>query len=720
MKTIRILLQVICVAALLLGGTRHATAQFGPNAFLESYSPTLIRAGQTTEVRVRIRTTIGSYPYRLRVTGVPSGWVVTPNLSNYTANLPNNRTHDFVLNVYPGEFNSEGNINIQLESLNDFGDEVVIFQQPIFITAQMIPQPFNISLPFAGAEVGDFLIVQWGTSIFADEYNVVIRRRVLGVPQEPPVFTGSVAAPNTFVETTTTGFVKGQQYQIDVRATNAVGERWNTNAPHTFTVRPADAVGSFSITSPSPNAQTSTAPTIQWSAASAVVSYTLSVQREINGLPQDPPLLVREGLTSTSFTWDSDPLSPGFYYVSVRAFGEDAGDSRFNDQGPVRFEAAQLTGSFSLLAPGNGQVNIAPHGIMDSQVEFVWEPLSGAQSYDFRLFEEKSDGTRILRTENIVPHVSGLPFISHILTTYNLIANRKYSFEVRAIAGGQQLASTPSRHEFFTSPMGVFHLVDPIYHKPDAPRRPTLTWNPTGGGGGNVVYFVQLAPMNNNGTPRIPDMISSSAISATSHVFNVDLNAGQKYVWRVFAEYTLTDPPQRRINQGSWQPFRVNPLRPFLLNGPNSGSTASTADPLFSWQVSLGAESYELHIVHETKLNDTDSVFTILPMIEVPAGVTSVRPSEYGLTLNSQSHYYWSVRARGGGATRDADNGPFTVTTGNRTFISACDLVDHLLGRQKFSERDRLLSGIGGSGFDIAYYLLYLGDPDQVPCVPAP
>lgn len=712
---------------IMVQGTQPVQGQFGPAAYMESYSPNLIQANRSTEVRVRIRTTIGSYPYRLRVTNVPSNWSVNPTLSNFTGNLPNNRNHDFSLNVTPPDANTVGEIGIQLEALNDFGDLVVVFQETITITSRLPPGTFIIAQPVLNGEVDGQFVITWNPSSYANEYSVFVRRRVGGQPQEPPVFEQETIAPLTTLslDANEVGMIKGQQYQVDIMARNEIAQTWNSNQPHTFTVRPADSVGSFSITSPAANAELGTRPGFQWTAASAVVNYDLSILREVNGLPQmEDPVLIREGLTGTSLSWEGDPLDPGVYYVSMRAFGEDAGDFRFNEGGPVRFEVVLLTGAFGLIAPTNGQNNVPTIGIQDQITEFLWEPLPGAEGYNFRLYEELPGGGRELWTKTQIPHMSGLPFISHIVTGRNLLENRQYSYTVTAFAGNQELPSTPSRHVFQTTPMVSFNLVYPIASRSDVSRTPELKWNPTGGS--NIVYYVQLAPMNNNGTPRLSEMMSSGPVTGTTHAFSQNLTQGQKYVWRVTAEKTDTDPRHRRINQGSWQRFQVAvPLNIFNLLIPGNGTTIpnttpdapmDAVNPTLSWQSVPNADEYRVQLVALSENGDTANNLS-LPRIDLPAGTTSLRPLDHGIVLNSRTTYAWSVSAHAGQASRLAHNGPFLFTTGDRLEIFRCDMIDHFLGRQRFSGRDRLLAGVGGGGFDISYFILSrLAEPDQPFC----
>lgn len=691
-----------------------ARAQFGPNAYLESYSPQEVTGGTQTEVRVRIRTTIGSYQYRLIVEGVnQGGWTVTPPFSDWTGLLPNNRTHDFVLNVTAPDLNQTAEVELTLIAINDFGDVVEIFNQDISITARRIPQPFTIAQPEMGAVIEGPFTITWNPSQYADDYVLTLRRRHMGAPQEPPAFQTTTDTNIISLNTETLDLIKGQQYQIDVLARNSAGSRANTNVPYTVTVKPPPDVGDFTITSPSGGQEVNGTPTITWTPAPHVISYSLSILREVDGLPSlDDPVLVREGLAGTTHEWDGPALEPGFYYVSMRAIGEDAGDERFNAGGPIRFQVVRLAGDFRLLIPSNGRTNVEP-----GLVEFSWETLAGTDYYVFELWEKVGEGNYRLWAEKTVDHVPGLPFLSHT-PSYRLNAGRTYMFGVVAHSGPEERFPEVAGHEFHTTPMTPFNLVSPIGGDPNVSRRPHFKWNATGGS--NVVYYLQFAPMNNDGSPRMSEMRTTPALAGTEYTHNQDLAVGGRYLWKVVAEKTDTDPRQRRDNQGGWQPFQVNPLRDFILLGPSDGAIESTPNPSLTWQPVSAAEGYRVYLITERMIpgpgGEEVNEWVNLPVIDVPAGTTTVRPADHGVRLNSERRYYWSVEAHTGRAAVLASNGPFSFIAGRQQEVTACDLIDHLLGRQKFTSFDRLLAGIGGAPFDVSYYSLYLLDPSQTPC----
>lgn len=718
MRLTRSLLPVCFLLSLLTLFLPRPAQAFGPNAFLESYSPTEVTAGTQAEVRVRIRTTIGSYRYLLRVEGVnQGGWVITPQISDWTGFISNNRTHDFALNLTTPDLNQTGEIEVTLFGENDFGDVVEVFNQTISVTARRIPQPFSIAQPGMGAEVEGAFNVTWNPSQYADDYVVTVRRRHMGAPQEPPVFQTVTDANTTIVSLNTEqlDMIKGQQYQVDILARNSAGTRANSNEPFLFTVKPPPDVGDFTITSPTKDEEVGGTPSFSWTPAPNVVSYSLSILREVDGLPSlDDPILVREDLEGTSLQWEGPPLDPGFYYVSMRAFGEDANDVLFNEGGPIRFEVVRLSGDFRLLSPSDGRSNVEP-----GLVEFTWETLPGTESYVFELWEKTGPGDFRQWVKSTIAHVPGLPFLSYT-PSYRLIAGRTYMFGVVARSGPEERAPEVAGHEFQTTPLTPFNLVSPIGGDPNVPRRPHFKWNPTGGD--NTVYFLQFAPMNNDGKPRLSELKTSPSLTETEYTHNEDLVVGGRYLWRVVAEMPGTDPVQRLYNQGQWQPFQVNPLRDFILLGPSDGSTQTTPNPTLAWQPVSAAEGYRVYLIVERTVNDPGEgerqEWVNLPVMNVPAGTNMITPAEYGVRLNSEQDYFWSVEAYAGKASKLASNGPWSFISGRQQEVTTCDLVDHLLGRQKFTMFDMLLAGISAAPFDISYYRMYLMDPSQTPCDP--
>jgi hypothetical protein len=703
---LRPLLMLVAVLVALAGGTARAQ-DLPPRGTIDSITPDLIRAETTTDVTLRLRNQSYATEFRLVVLSVdPPTWTATLSDTSFSF-IGANGTRNYTLRVAPGFFDGNGTVRVRIDARDLFGDIVTnVATQNIVIRARPIPGPFRITDPPNGATLNGAFTIIWQPAEFADDYVVSVHRLVMDQIENPPalIFTTT----STFVNANTATLLKGDQYQINIGARNTVGQRLNTNVPYRFVVEPPAPLGAFALESPTANAMLTTRPTLRWGASANAVSYTVNVLPDVNGLPDGSnPVLVRTGVTGTSLAWDIAPLVPGRrYYASVVAVGE-RGETRLNNEGLVPFGVAALSGTFNLRAPAANAVDV-PWGA----VQFSWDALSGAESYSFGLFVERAEGGFDKWIETRISAPVGLPVVTFTANNRPLLWGRRYVWYVEAHAGSETQSPVEPSRFLTTNNMAPFDLLAPVGDRKDIEPRPQFSWRATGTAS-EVVYRVRVAPRNNDGTPRLPDQVMSPSLSGTSYTFNTDFTRGQRYLWRVTAINTRTG--YEISNRYGWQPFAVNPLGTFNLVSPANGQDNVQTGPQLSWQnLAEATAGYRVYLSIPGAIS--------LPPITVPAGISTIDLLDYGVELNGLTTYAWSVEALAPGATRLAANGPYLMTTRARTRIDSCDLIDHLLGRQRFSTSDMATAGIFGAPFDIAYYYRYLADPEQQPCTrqPAP
>ncbi len=682
---------------LLLGLPAGGNAQPGLElrAEVTGHQPDVLGTEQTVEATITVWNRGLKTNYWLAVPEVPFGWQVA-NLTPEPRFIDNNKTRDFRFNINPGT--SPGNYNLAVEVWAH--DQVNVPRRVLTeqVPFEVIPPPgdFNIMTPQQEEIVSGIFNVSWSRPVHVDTYNLRIRRLQDGQPINPPVFQELQTPDRDFQLNADDLLEPGKYYRIDVEANNrAFSGVAAQNSPRRIRAQEPPPLGPFQFTAPaSAGDQLSTSPQFSWTASQHAETYSVAVFPQEHGVMNPVPISFVEGIEGTSYTWEDPVLDGGVdYYVSVSAQG--LGGSRVIDGGPRRFTATAL-GSFELISPNNNQNNI------DFRPRFRWEPAPGAVRYDIVIFEKlgEGEGERVVINHS-VPQQSGL--VQYDVPKHRRLKhNTEYLWMVVAHTHNEYILNDGGGRSFTTIPMGGFGLLSPAPFETGADQLPTFEWEPTEG---VFAYLVEIAEPSPTGKPD-PDTIRRSppVLDGSTELESPfdPLEIGKTYLWRVGA----TDSDVIVWNTPNWQPFTVGAVGEFDLAGPQDNAENVPVQPQFQWTAAENATAYRVHLwidgVHE------------IPPIEVEGQVTGVDLLEKGIFLNGDQNYTWTAEAIGPGNTRMA-NGERTFKTTFREDFQSCDIIEHLLGKQKFSILDQQVSGIPRP-LDISAYLQLLQNPDWESC----
>ncbi len=685
-------------AMLVSGPPVTAVAQPGlvPNGEITGYQPEVIGTDQTVEATITVRNRSLKTNFWIAVTQSPPGWQVA-SMTPGEYLIDNDRTRDFRLQINPGGSPGNYNITVQLWARDVFGDPKLILTEAIAFDVVPPPSDFRIMVPQHDQEVSGVFQVSWTRSNHADNYNMRIRRLQGGSPTGAPVFQVLGTQERDFQLIAEDLFEPGTYYNIEVEANNrAFSGVAAENSPRRIRAQDPPPLGPFELTAPaSPGDTLSTRPEFRWSASENADTYSLAVFPLQDGEMSPVPIAVVQGIEGTSHRWEEPVLSGGTeYYVSVSAQG--LGGSRIVEGGPRRFRATAL-GTFDLISPNNNQPN------QTLRPRFRWEPAAGADRYEIVIFEVLDDGTDRIIIHHDVPLQSGLVQYD-VPQNRRLKPNTEYLWAVVAYSHNESQLNEGGVRRFTTIPMGGFHLLSPAPFETGVEQVPTFEWEPTAG---VYAYMVEVARPGPNLKPD-PDTIRRSPLvfgeeTVLESPFD-PLTIGETYLWRVGA----TDGDVTVWNSPNWQPFTVGAVGEFNLVAPADGAEGISVQPQFQWTTAENATGYRVRLwidgTHE------------LPPVEVEGQVTGVDLMEKGIFLNGQRDYTWTVEAVGLGTSRTAGS-ERTFNTTFREQFQSCDLVEHLLGMQKFSILDQQVSGVPRP-FDISAYLRLAGEPGWDYCEP--
>lgn len=658
-----------------------AVAQFGISAELRGYDPQLLLVNQQVDVEVRVRNTGADTYMQMQLEEKPSQWSVDVRNDSFVY-IGNGDTETFDVRINPGSATGTYTLKLKMraEDLNGLVVDLTTFNLDFDVDAP--PGNFFIIEPTQNVEVAGEFQIAWSGSENADSYDLYIAEYENGSPQYPARFRIQ-DIQNTFYFFDAEQLEPGERYEILLYAKNRAGVTPNSDGARAFNVAGPDPLGSFSITAPSQNGETGIAPTITWGVSSNADEYAVYFFREVNGAPERDPFRTKEGLTAPTYTLEEPFLEGGkYYYVSVRSFDTEFGQSLLNANGQIRFYATALS-DFTLTIPGDGlqKVSLTP--------DFRWNTTPGASHYEFFLYEYINEAEQYQVNHTIVPQAEGF-VIFFLPQNKQLINSTNYLWYVEAVRGSERLRNADGPRVFRTTELANFELISPETAQPDVEPVPTFSWEPTQSATG---YFVELAPTDGYGRPVLIRSMQSPSVTTTEweSTFN-ELDRGRQYAWRVGA----SDGTNIRFNYGGWQTFTVSPLTPFGLTSPEDGAEDVGEQPVLRWEGLANAEAYRVYIT--VPRNGYG-----LPPITVTTNAVNLETAGY--TLNSLTDYNWTVEAMAGGTTRLADD-VWSFTTGERTEINPCDFIDHLLARQFFGEADLAIGGVPfNSVLDASYYL---------------
>lgn len=625
-----------CLLALLMAflmtpiGANRAHAVVFDTGEIVQYDQDTFLIGATTQLKVRVRNTGKPDNFTLKVVGKPTGWTVTP--TSNTAFLRGGDEKDFALQVTPGSGATESKIDFELWGTQT-GTFLDIRLDSGFAPVKSVfgPQPFAIVSPAAGTiEVSTWPKFQWESSDNATRYVVYLFEDVDGAPSSTLLWASSpVVGTSVTYNGTRLGFEKGYWWTVD--AINDYGTLRNSEGLTLFRTEPVPVPGAFSITSPVANATYPTAPTIAWSTASNASHYIVEVYEDVGGKPGAAPVRTSPQIKGNSWSYGGNPPPLGrYYYTFVTAFSADGGARSASNTG-VRAHYTALSG-FNLLTPGN----------LDSfeslNPSFTWQAVSGATGYRLEIRGNQPINAGY-KWSKVFSSSSG---------TYDgtpLLDNARYTWQVYALATGEERASTNGPWELQTIPLRPFESLSPQYLEYPVDFTPTFSWQAVKNA---THYYVQVARVDPTAEGGMVE-VYHSLVSApnTTKVWDgaIPLQPGQTYVWRVTAYYFTSN--KGRVNEGGWKLFYTRNVGNFQLSSPAFGATGVSTTPRFQWTASERCTSYRIVLWRQnadSSLSPTPTSYIDVPGTSPDGPVTSyVYDARPALTGNTR--YYWQVYA---------------------------------------------------------------------------
>ncbi|MDX2175627.1 MAG: hypothetical protein SF028_04065 [Candidatus Sumerlaeia bacterium] len=660
---------LLLAALWLVLGSATAHAQ-EPRGELVSVSREVFQFDVPTALVVTVRNTGPTTFFRLTALEQPAGWSVAQDGSRKL--IENGDEDTFTLTITASS-TAQGSIKFRF-----FGDRnqseffpVLIDEEVVQVTAKNFPGPFSLTAPAANASGIPFQTeFEWQASSEASTYTLRIHANVNGQPSANPI-TQIDGITTRFYEFDGTGlFVDGTIYWWRVGAVNEIGVRENTGSFRRFAVAESPEPGSFSITTPVPGGEASREGPFDWTDSTNATSYNIEFYEDFGGLPGETPVRVYS-TTSSLLELPGDPLPAAFLHIRVLA--KSGSRERENAGGKTRFRASSLK-PFSLIGPlGESLVGRTP--------DFAWQSVQPA-------FEFQEHVLRIYRTGEAAPDRTYSTALGVFTVPGNepLNTGTRYEWDVEAVGQTERRFNEGGRGAFITSFVDAFELISP---EPDAvgvAETPSFSWQPSPGASGyNLWLFGNL-----NGQPDFNNAFVSPVLTETNWTSTLGpLGVGQTYFWRVVA----TDGTAFRENNGGIRKFTTLNIPPFSLQSPANSVAGVATEPTLFWSAAQNATRYRVDIEF---LDGAD-----LPRFEVSAPATSANLATFGVQLNGETGYRWSVTAIGAGGSRRSTQ-EWTFTTAVRATATREDAGEMVVGRQRLSAQERNALGVfSGQGQNV-------------------
>lgn len=382
-------------------------------------------------------------------------------------------------------------------------------------------------------------------------------------------------------------------------------------------------------------------PTLSWTAVEGAKQYVLEIDTE-----DDFPSPQTCTCYTTNFTWYKNLSNDQEYYWRVKAVDNAKNSSPWS---PVRRFRIKWNFEPNRLTPNNNVINqAAPY--------FSWEPIPGAEKYEFQVDESTSFESPLTKLELYnVTHAGLTEF-----TDRNIFIGRDYFWRVRGIDAQKNYTPWTEVYSFRfgmeTSPNLVY---PPAYYVPDLENlpdardetisHPLFIWDSAHRWETYPFYSrgADFYEVTASANPSFTDIVfqaetPSLAAAPTRDLSFLDPKTPTVIYWRVRAYIGVDNPVQigadstwtTRIDTSmSTVPATVD-VQPMY---PGDGFTSVSIAPVLGWQPVQDADHYQLQISRGPQ-------FDVL--------VEDVRPQfpNYVPGLGKRTNlpfgtYWWRVRA---------------------------------------------------------------------------
>jgi hypothetical protein len=407
----------------------------------------------------------------------------------------------------------------------------------------------------------------------------------------------------------------GTTYFWRVRAHNTDGFSNWSNVRYFVTQSAASTPPAPTLTSPSNNATgISVNPTLLWGTSQGATSYRVQVATASSF---SSTFMVADASNVTNISFLLNGLASNtLYYWRVSAS---------NASGTSAWSATRNFRTLNVITvPAIPTLNSPIHTAqqISTNPTLIWNASPGTTTYHVQLASNIS-----FTTSSIIVDLSGQSGTSRQVN--NLIGNTHYYWRVRATnsAGTSDWSAIWNFRTTSATPDPPV-LLAPANQAQNISTNPSVSWNATTGA---TTYNLQVSTNSAFTSP----IVNLTGLTATSRQL-LALSNNSTFYWRVSAT--------NQAGTGSWSmvwtfstPTTTPPPPAPVLITPANNAVNQVLNPIFSWNPSMGAVSYVLHV-------STDVDFSTLVFNQSGILNTSLQVNN-GLIANTR--YYWKVRATG-------------------------------------------------------------------------
>jgi len=431
------------------------------------------------------------------------------------------------------------------------------------------------------------------------------------------------------------------------------GPIWS--APRSFTKAPITAP---LLTSPANNAVLAypdTPPNFSWNPVPGAQAYQIIIDNDQNFTP---PYTLDTTTANTTYTLTAPQTEDQDYYWRVRARSTSGATG---DWASFRRYSFDWIDQPALVSPGRTAISIPPATLpVIEQVEFVWEPISGAVQYDLQYSNniQFSQPTTVrVKSTRYSPPVT--------------LNNGSYFWRVRGVT------STGSTGQYTADPF-TFERAwpgspDPSFRAPMplTPQNqivvpvstPTFSWTPQRLGSS---YQLQIS--------TFPTFSGGVATYTTNHTTFTPPGGtpapGTRYYWRVRA---MDDPLPV---SGIYSDVTFSPVWSFIYQPPvisNSGPVgqdASSIAPKLTWNAAVSPEIGRYRVTIYNKNGQVAQVRDTYNTSLIPSGLSPVDPDP-AKNVNPYTFAVQTIDNAGRVGPLPPSQTPFNVLVPEDTFPSA-------------------------------------------------
>lgn len=406
--------------------------------------------------------------------------------------------------------------------------------------------------------------------------------------------------------------------------TGGVFSSWSNIFSFTTLVGPPDLI--------SPVKDTISVPHLtmfEWSEVEDAKQYRLYIAKDST---LNDVVLQQDNITLTTYTLLEDqklePLT--IYYWAVAVQGDDGSEGQLSEVWKFRTILAAPV----LRLPGNNTVN-QPDSLL-----FSWDLVTEAEDYQIQL-SRFSDFSIIVQDNQTLNNTSySIP---------QLAANANYYWRVRAIDINDARGPWSDIWTFKTGQERPKHI-SPANNSGGLPSNVTLDWTDITG----FNYWLQVAE-----NPEFTEPLIVNQTSLDKSTFDIkDLAKNKTFYWRVRAVLNDTLSPWT----DAWN-FSTGLARTVLILPDNNSVQPENTSILFKWELTDGADSYQLQVSNNDSFTNM-----FLDTTGIPTNSRNVPGLVTGNT------YFWRVKAFAGELGNDwSEVRTFNIKKDISTVLSAAD-----------------------------------------------